>query len=289
MKRLAALFALLALAATGAAGAQQPSPASVAISTGTGRPPTVGDEIIIEIELEHAPGAEVSAPPGLVRLDPLDPSAPEIERIESGRTRIALRTRGFAVGSFSIAPPALFISRGGGADGPAPIGPLEIEIVSALSPGDELRGNAPPQSLPGGGFAFWIAGLIALAAAFTAARLLRTALRRRPAPPPPEEPDAPPSLAEIAPGASAADVCTALSRDLRRHLARRWDVPAESLTGSELPEALATAGAPRATAERARSLLEQCDAVRYGGGQPATGRLHGYRELALSIIEAGDG
>lgn len=283
----AAAGALIALAASAAvAGAQQPGSARATVSTETGRPPEVGDEIVIEIEVDHAPGAAVSFGSSPVRLDPLDPAVPEIERQGAGRTLITLRTRGFAAGSFSVAPPALSASRDGAADEIALPGPVRIEIASVLSPGDELRGNAPPQLLPGGGFAFWIAGLIALAAAFAATRLLRTALRRRPAQPTPEPADAPAGLAEIPPGAPAADVCAALSRDLRRHLAQRWQVPAESLTGAELPAALAAAGAPRASVERARSLLEQCDAVRFGGERPTTGRLRGYRELALSIIDA---
>ena len=291
MRSAAALImlsaALIALAASAAvAGAQQPGSARATVSTESGRPPTVGDEIVIEIEAEHAPGAAVSFGSSPVRLDPLDPAIPEIERMGAERTLITLRTRGFATGSFSVAPPALSVAHDGRAGELLRIEPVRIEIVSVLSPGDGLRGNAPPQSLPRGGFAFWIAGLIALAAAFAAARLLRMALRRRPAQPPPEPADAPPELAEIAPGAPAADVCAALSRDLRRHLAHRWQVPAESLTGAELPAALAAAGAPRAAVERARSLLEQCDAVRFGGEQPTTGRLHGYRELALSIIDA---
>ena len=61
-------------------------------------------------------------------------------------------------------------------------------------------------------------------------------------------------------------------------------MPAASLTPAELQRALADAGAPRATIERARTLIAECDEARFSGDPPPPARLRRYRALAEAII-----
>lgn len=282
------LAALLAAAiATAAASAQTQPTASVRIAPDS---PAVGDEITITVTVLHARGATAAfaaASGAAIPLAALDPVLPDREQRTDGETRLTLRTQGFQVGRHEVALPEIAVAAADGQTEMLALAPLEIEIASILGGEAELRPNAPPQVLARGSFAPWLAGLIALAAAFAATTALRIFLRRRAPRIEPEPAAERPAELPQPDGEDAGEFCRRLSAAVRGHLARTWSIPAESLTPDELQRRLSAAGAPPAAAERARNLLRDCDLARFGGAAPAPGRLAGYRELARSIIEEG--
>ena len=284
----AAIAAVLAaVIATAAASAQTPPAASVGIAPDS---PAVGDEITITVTILHAPGATAAfagAAAAPIPLVALDPALPDREQRGDGETRLSLRTQGFQVGRHNVALPEIAVTGADGRTATLALAPLEVEIVSILGGEAGLRPNAPPRALARGAFAPWLAGLIALALAFTATTALRVFLRRRAPRIEPEPPAEQPIELPQPEGEDAGEFCRRLSAAVRGHLARTWGIPAESLTPDELQRRLSAAGAPPAAAERARNLLRDCDLARFGGAAPAPGRLAGYRELARSIIEEG--
>lgn len=281
---LAAALALIL--ATTAAVAQSPPTASVKIEPDA---PAVGDQITITVTVLHDPGATAAfagSHGASVPLASLDPAMPEREQRSAGETRLTLRTQGFQVGLHRITLPGLTVTTADGRTETLALAPLEIEIASILGGATMLQPNAPPQASARSTFAPWLAGLIALAVAFAATTVLRILLRRR-APHAEPEPQIELPIELPQPDGDAEEFCSRLSAAVRGHLARTWNIPAESLTPDELQRRLAAAGAPPAAAERARNLLRDCDLARFGGAVPAQSRLGGYRELARSIIEEG--
>ena len=288
------LMSALALAAAGLAGglaaAQEDAQLTVEIAAGEGGPPTVGDPIVFRVEVRHAEDARVEVDSAMTELGRLDAALAEIELVEPGLTLVVWRTAAFEVGTFEAAlPPIVVVGTGGRRTLTPP--PQRIEVVSALPEGTDSEAEArpltPPQEIEGGsGFAFWIAALLAIGAGFLLARVLGLRTRRRATPrqAPAPEPEPLPTLAEIDQDASAAELCRALAAAVRAHLARRYEIPARSLTSAELPEQLAAAGASASTVQRVRTLLRECDAVTFAEQTPPPERLAGYRELAAAII-----
>lgn len=284
---IAAVAAALLALGWALAAAQGGASATASAMAEHGGPPAVGDTIVIAITVTHAADAEAAPADAIALLDPLDPAVPEIERRSPTETRITLRSRAFQTGLFEIAPPDIVV-RSGGTREIVVLEPLRIEIVSVLGEGAELRPNAPPAAPGSRGFAPWLAGLIALAAAFAVTTILRALLRRR-RPPPAAQPAEPAPAAELPqPGGDAESFCRELSARVRAHLSEAWGVPAASLTPAELQRALAEAGAPRAAIERARSLIAECDEARFSGAPPPPAKLHRYRALAESVIAETD-
>ena len=279
----AAGAALLLLGWAALADAQGGASAAASAAADHGGPPAVGDTIVITITASHPAGAEASLAGGAAALDPLDPALPQIEQRSPTETRITLRTRAFQTGAFQVALPDVLISSSGGRE-TIPLEPLRIEIISLLDGETALRPNAPPAAADQRGFAPWLAGLIALGAAFAITTALRALLRKR-APPRPVAPEEPaPPLELPQPGGDAETFCRELSARVRAHLEHAWRAPAASLTPAELQRALAEAGAPRATIERARTLIAECDEARFSGDPPPPARLRRYRALAEAII-----
>lgn len=64
-------------------------------------------------------------------------------------------------------------------------------------------------------------------------------------------------------GADAGAFCTALADGLRNYLKQSFDIEAPALTAAEIDAALAAAAAPVTFRQGARTILEQCDQVRY--------------------------
>ena len=288
------LMGALALAAAALAGgpaaAQEDAQLTVKIVTAAGGAPMVGDPIVFRVEVRHAEDARVEVDSAMTELGRLDAALAEIEFVEPGLTLVIWRTAAFEVGIFEAALPPIVVVGSAGRRTLTP--PLQrVEVVSALPKeidgAAEARPLTPPQEIEGGsGFAFWIAALLAIAAGFVLARALGIRARRRATPrqAPSPEPEPLPTLAEIDQDASAAELCRALAAAVRAHLARRYEIPARSLTSAELPEQLAAAGASASTVQRVRTLLRECDAVTFAEQTPPPERLAGYRELAAAII-----
>ena len=249
---------------------------------------TVGDPVIFRVEIRHPEDARVEVESSMTELGSLDAALPEIELVESGRTAVAWRSAAFRVGTFEVAlPPIVVVSNAGSTTLTPPL--QRVEVISALPGGSaEPRPITPPQELEGGsGFAFWIAALLAVAAGFILARALGLRARRRSAPDPnAAAPNAAPSpaLPDLNDATLPAEFCRELAVAVRAHLARRYDIPAQSLTSAELPEHLAAASAPAAAVQRVRTLLRECDAATFADQTPPPERLAGYRQLAAAII-----
>lgn len=249
---------------------------------------TVGDPIIFRVEIRHPEDARVEVESSMTELGSLDAALPEIELIESGRTAVVWRSAAFRVGTFEVAlPPIVVVGNAGSTTLTPP--PQRVEVMSSLPGGSaEPRPITPPQELEGGsGFAFWIAALLAVAAGFILARILGLRARRRSAPDPNvAAPNAAPSptLPDLNDATRPAEFCRELAAAVRVHLARRYNIPAQSLTSAELPEHLAAAAAPAAAVQRVRTLLRECDAATFADQTPPPERLAGYRELAAAII-----
>lgn len=267
--------------------AQQPAELTVEV-VDDGDPLTVGDPIVIRVEVRHAEDARVELDSAMTELGPLDAALPELESVEPGLTVVVWRTAAFQVGVFEFQLPPIAVVRGEQRQSLA--APLQrVEIVSSLAgEAAEPRPLTPPQELEGGsGFAFWIAALLAVAAGFLLARVLGLRARRRGAPARSLDAQAhnPPPLPELTAGANAAEFCAALAAAVRAHLAHQYQIPALSLTSAELPLQLAAAGAPAAAVQRVRTLLRECDAATFADHTPPSARLDGYRQLAAAIID----
>lgn len=283
---LGALIAALAIVS----GAAQESAELTVAAPDADDPITVGDLIVFRVEVRHAEDERVEVESAMTPLGRLDASLPEIEEMEPGLTAVRWQTAAFEVGTFEVMLPPIVVVGPEGEKTLTPK-PQRVQVVSALPDGTvEPRPLTPPQEIEGGsGFAFWIAALLAIGVGFVLARVLgvRARRRRRPAATSAAQAEEPTDLPNVEQGASAADICRALALTVRVHLERRYDIPARSLTGAELTEHLAAAGAPAATVQRVRTLLRECDAATFADQTPPPGRLDGYRQLAAAIIESG--
>ena len=286
---LAVLATLAALSVAGRAAAQQPIEATVEVIGGADAPLTVGDPIVIRVEVRHPDDAWVEIDSSMTALSPLDAALQELELSEPGRTVVTWRTAAFTAGVFDVTLPPITVVSGGTRE-LLSFEPQRIVIASVLTE-DVLgpRPLTPPGVIEGGSnFASWIAALIAIGLGFVIARALRVRSRRRRAPQLAEEP-APqprPTIPAVGDDANADEVCRGLALAVREHLAAQYGIPARSLTSAELPEHLAAAGAPAATVQRVRTLLRVCDAVTFAEQPAVQQRLAGYRELAVAIVES---
>ena len=286
---LAVLASLAALSAPGSATAQQPIEATVEVIGGADAPLTVGDPIVIRVEVRHPDDAWVEIDSSMTTLSPLDAALQELELSEPGRTVVTWRTAAFTVGVFDITlPPITVVS--GGTRQLLTFEPQRIVIASVLT--EDIIGPrplTPPGVIEGGAnFAPWIGALVAIGVGFVIARALRMRTLRRRAPQLAQAPAPLPraTIPDVSDDANAEDVCRGLALAVREHLAAQYGIPARSLTSAELPEHLAAAGAPAATVQRVRTLLRVCDAVTFADQPAVQQRLAGYRELAVAIVES---
>ena len=167
---LAVLATLTALSAAGHAAAQQSIEATVEVIGGADAPLTVGDPIVIRVEVLHPDDAWVEIDSSMTALSPLDAALQELELSEPGRTIVTWRTAAFTVGVFDVTlPPITVVS--GGARELLSFETQRIVIASVLTE-DVLgpRPLTPPGVIEGGSnFASWIAALIAIGLGFVIA------------------------------------------------------------------------------------------------------------------------
>ena len=154
---LAVLATLAALSEPGRAAAQQPIEATVEVIGGADAPLTVGDPIVIRVEVRHPDDAWVEIDSSMTTLSPLDAALQELELSEPGRTVVTWRTAAFTVGVFDITlPPITVVS--GGTRQLLSFEPQRIVIASVLT--EDIIGPrplTPPGVIEGGAnFAPWI-------------------------------------------------------------------------------------------------------------------------------------
>ena len=130
---------------------------------GADAPLTVGDPIVIRVEVLHPDDAWVEIDSSMTTLSPLDAALQELELSEPGRTVVTWRTAAFTAGVFDVTlPPITVVS--GGARELLSFETQRIVIASVLTE-DVLgpRPLTPPGVIEGGSnFASWIAALVAI-------------------------------------------------------------------------------------------------------------------------------
>ncbi len=279
------LCLLLVFSVVAPAAAQTPPSASVVVTPVDSL--TVGDPVTITVTITHDAETRVVLQPALTPMGEMDPAVPEMVAVSPTETALTYETRAFKSARFVIELPPIPLERDGQQLEPVNVDPILVTVVSVLSSVTEPRPLTPPDLLEAQerNFAPWIVAIIGIGVGFIAARLLRMRRRSQRSAEQISEIDAPQwALPEFDPSLPPAEQCRQLAQAVRERLAEEWSLPARSLTTAELPRALAAAGAPAATVQQVRNLLQECDRVQYAGRAPASERLRGYHELAAAII-----
>ncbi len=290
-----------ALFGTPSAVAQTAPTAPIVHVTVSPAQPTVGDPISITVTVRHALSTEVVGEDGPSPLGALEPALPTVvqQPVDGGgvfETVLTYATRAFVTGTLAIDAPALRLRSGGG-ETPLPLPTITVTVRSVLPPTGPVtpRPLKAPFSAGGVGVGAWREiGAVSLGAGLALALAVWARRRRRRGPALGTGPgDQPPAqratdaLATIPPPASGAEVlayCGRIEGAVRDFLALRYGIRAHGLTGRELAAALPSAGADARTVQRVRRLVQECDAVRYGGAAPGPERASRFRDLAWSVV-----
>jgi hypothetical protein len=258
----------------------------------------VGEPFTLTIRVEVAPGAGVDIEPGA-------PSWGDVSVLGVRRHEVTRGPEGdvhtFEVEAAAFAPgeaafrPAVLVSGASGTE-IRELPEVRLTVPSVLRPGDPLELRPLPEPAPiGGGVPLWIRPAAALGAGFAAFALSAvawrafSAARRRPPVPAPEAPAPLPSIEELA-AAVEADPAVGYRRvasAIRAALAERYRIPAASLTAGELRRRLEERG-ERWVARLVAGLLEECDAVVYGGYRPAPERRRADLAMAAELLQGAE-
>lgn len=173
-----------------------------------------------------------------------------------------------------------------------------LQVTAVLGPNDplELSPLASPESVTGAESSLLkpAIGAAIVAAVLLASLLIALGVRslvRRPARPveagalaiaPLEGPIA---EAEALMAADPVAAYRALAGAVRGAIASRYGLPAPALTSGELQRRMLASGVDRLEARLVAGLLEECDAVLYGGYRPATARRMQDLGIAQEIVE----
>ena len=277
----------MALAVVVVAHAFAQTASTVTVTLTPDEPVSVGDPVIITVTITHDPETRVALQPILTPMGEMDPAVPQLIAVSPTETTLSYETRAFKSGRFVIELPRLPLERDGQRLAPITIDPILVTVTTVLTAASQPRPLTPPDLLEASerNFAPWIVAIIGIGVGFIAARLLRMRARPQRRAESALESDATQrALPEFDPSLSPSEQCSRLAGAVRERLAAEWSLPARSLTTAELPRALAAAGAPAATVQQVRNLLQECDRVQYAGREPAAERLRGYHELAATII-----
>ncbi len=279
----AAVLALAALLAFAAPAAAQEGPVTVR-STIDRAQITIGDQIVLTIVVDLAPGYDL-IDPGVPRqigdFEVVDTLTVLQTRDPAGGTRVQLR---FLVTSFDLGPKVLPIIAVGyrGPDGQPgearTSSQLLIEVLSVIRPGEDtsdIKPLKPPLPLPGSTLAFlerW-APVAALSVAIILAAVLALRLRRHR------------EVVSLEPGHGPArraldeleslvvqglpeqgrtrEHYEILAATLRRYAADRFGVAADARTARELRRELERSAADRAQVQVISDALHDAESVRY--------------------------
>ncbi len=194
------------------------------------------------------------------------------------------RVRAFAVGELTLGGVRDVTLQPGGAVLRAQLAPLTLRIASVLPapPGDyEWPGDVRE---PRRGSA-WPYVLIAVVMSLTGVLMLRARRRVSPAVLPIAAPEVPAPELALAGLAALGDELddltfhTELANQVRRYLARRYDLHAEVRTSEELWQHHATGGA-----EALRDCLWRCDLVKFANAAPPRDERERARRAAIEFV-----
>jgi hypothetical protein len=253
----------------------------------------------------------VIAPKGAtVEINPTAASWRSLEIVSIGRDNaqprasdavhtIRVVVAGFASGIYQFQPAVTVVN--GPEVTPRLLPVTNLEVVASLAPTDPLELSAlpPPQAVPGAESPL-LKPAIAIAVASATLLLLlfvsitaRAFLRRPPKAgrftPIPLEPafESPIARAEALIETDPVAAYRTLAAAVRIALAERYGFPAPALTSRELQRRMIASGVDRLEARLVSGLLEECDAVQYGGYKPAPRRRLQDLGIAREIVEAG--
>lgn len=258
----------------------------------------IGQQTTLDIEVLTPPGA-------VVDVDALNASWGGVEVIrrvshtvspegDLERHRVRLVVAPFALGEQEIVP-AFFVDVDGVVEERSGA-PFRWTVASTLPPGVplEISPLAPPRPIGGAESPFLrpalaagavLAAVVAVLAAWGAARWV--ASRPRKAVPPAEE--AVPAVPALQPAEQLIDTDPAaayryVAAAVRGAIGLRYGVPAAAMTSGEIRGRMEAEGIDRWEARLVAGLLEQCDAVVYAGYRPAPERRRADLVTAREII-----
>ena len=261
----------------------------------------IGKQIALDLTVITPKGATVE-------INPAAASWRSLEVVSIGRDAVQQRESDavhtirvvvapFAAGIYQFQPAVTIVT---GSDTVPRLLPVTtLEVVASLAPADplELSPLPPPQAVTGAespllkpAIGVGVGSAVLLLALF-AAILIRAFLRRprRTQGEPLLEPvfDSPIARAEALIQTDPIAAYRALAVAVRAALAERYGLPAPALTTHELHGRMVDSGVDRLEARLVSGLLDECDAVLYGGYQPATARRMQDLGIAREIVEAG--
>jgi hypothetical protein len=262
---------------------------------------SIGKQVALDLTVIAPKGATVE-------INPTAASWRSLEIVSIGRDNIQPResdavhtirvvVAGFAPGVYQFQPAVTVVN---GPDVVPRLLPVtNLEVVASLAPTDPLELSAlpSPQSVPGAESPLLKP---AIAIAIVSATLLvllfvsigvRAFLRRRPEASEfvPLDPalESPIARAEVLIDTDPVAAYRTLAAAVRIALAERYGFPAPALTSRELQRRMIASGVDRLEARLVSGLLEECDAVQYGGYKPAPRRRLQDLGIAREIVEAG--
>lgn len=286
---LAAVFLFVALPAGVNADGEVTSSTDIA---------RIGEPFTVELRLTVPAGATVDVDPGAASwgdVAVLGVLRHDVTAGPGGSLHVlVVEVAAFAPGEVAFRP-AVVVATGTNLE-VHELPPVMVRVPSVLRPGEPLELRPLPEPADIGGTPWWVQPLVyaASAAVLSAVavagwRLATTLRRRQPAPPPPA-PAPLPSFSELA-AAVESDPATGYQRlaaAVRAVLAERYLLPATALTASELRRRLEERVGDRWIARLVAGLLEECDAVVYGGYRPAPERRQADLAMAAAILQGGE-
>jgi hypothetical protein len=309
---LLAFAALLLSSPSNRANAQQPA-TILGVEITLNRPQSsVGDRLILTLQIRHRPDVAVTATP-----DPpsyLEFGKPAISTLAmpdgAVQTTVIWTVQPFVLGTLNLRPfPVSWVTQEG-QTGRFLVQPPSIEVVPIRAPDDTgLRPLKDPVAVPGGPPAWLRPLLITLAVALSLAvlaglsmlawRQLRRIIERwRPAPQADESPVTPVSAESSARESLDAVAGLALTGPaaferyygaialvVRRYLTDRIGFNAHALTTDELERRMTANGVDRWQARLVGGLLERCDAAVYAHRFPDPASADHDLTVAYEIVE----
>ena len=294
-------LALLGLLAAGRALAQESGEVKLQVTSSAGRA-TVGDRLLIRVEVSSPPGMTFNPPvpvPGEGPTLSLEPVKPPASNGEAPKNVFYFQAQAFETGTQMI--PALSVEwkKAEGSGGTATSQPIPVEIVSVLKGSQETPADLkPPAEIAPPPFPWrWAilgAGLLALAIAL--AVWLRRRRKTEEAAPAPVVPALPPheqayrEMERLLAGpllreGKIKEFHVELAEIVKRYLAARFNIDALERTSTEVLEDLKRAHVGSEPLAVAREFFVQTDLVKFAKYFPAKDEIRRSVDRAYRLVD----